>query len=285
MNPALIHSLRRTFDEPEADRQLDPEPNHRDSTDLNTRIAGGPLALVELILKNQPRLDRLIRQRDQQTELLTCFLLISLVGFAFYGVAMTMVFSTASVWPQLFRIDEVLAHRQESLLRFVVHDEATLAAPWLNGDAARLTFAYAVGLIAATGICLPSLYFYGLLAGIRMTAMDVVIHAVKSKAVAAVALVGILPIYATAGLAISIFHLSDTTRDYILLVGLAQPFIAGLAGTRSLYLSLSALTDTMAAERRIHRECFLQRLVLSWAAVYSAVTPVLIFTLWQRLQG
>ena len=26
-------------------------------------------------------------------------------------------------------------------------------------------------------------------------------------------------------------------------------------------------------------------LVLSWAAVYSAVSPVLIFTLWQRLQG
>jgi hypothetical protein len=123
------------------------------------------------------------------------------------------------------------------------------------------------------------------LSGVRMTMMDVVIHALKSKAVAAVTLVGILPIYAAFGLAIAIFPLPDVPRDSVLLLGLALPFIAGLSGTYSLYRGLSTLTDTMAADRRLDRECFLQRLVLSWSGVYSAVSPVLIFTLWQRLQG
>ena len=40
----------------------------------------------------------------------------------------------------------------------------------------------AFGLIAASGICLPSLYFYALLAGVRMTMVDVVLHTLKSKA-------------------------------------------------------------------------------------------------------
>ena len=118
-----------------------------------------------------------------------------------------------------------------------------------------------------------------------MTMMDVVIHALKSKAVAAVTLVGILPIYAAFGLAIAIFPLPDVPRNSVLLLGLVLPFIAGLSGTYSLYRGLSTLTDTMAADRRLDRECFLQRLVLSWSGVYSAVSPVLIFTLWQRLQG
>ena len=118
-----------------------------------------------------------------------------------------------------------------------------------------------------------------------MTMMDVVIHAIKSKAVAAVTLVGILPLYAALGLAITIFPLSGMIRDAVLLLGLILPFVAGLSGTYSLYRGLSTLTDTMTRDRRENRECFLQRLVLSWSAVYSAVSPVLIFTLWQRFQG
>ena len=110
------------------------------------------------------------------------------------------------------------------------------------------------GLIGATGICLPSLYFYGLLAGVRMTMMDVVIHAIKSKAVAAVTLVGILPLYAALGLAITIFPLSGMIRDAVLLLGLILPFVAGLSGTYSLYRGLSTLTDTMTRDRREYRE-------------------------------
>ena len=248
-------------------------------------IDKGPFALLELILKDPVRLDLLIRRPDQQVELLPRLLAISLIGFAFFGVAMALVLSSAAVWPHLYPIDAVLSGKESALFCMEAGNTPSAVASWLNGNAFRLIAAYSIGLIAATGICLPSLYFYGLLSGIRMTMMDVVIHALKSKAVAAVTLVGVLPIYAALGLAVAIFPLPVSLRDSVLQLGLILPFIAGLSGTYSLYRGLSSLTDTLEADRRIHRQCFLQRLVMSWAAVYSAVSPVLIFTLWQRLQG
>ena len=301
MNLNALKSLRKTFDEvDEAEEVTDflpdlPEDSVNNSStssyqkgvegDVEEPIGRGPLALLELILKDPRRLDRLIREPAEQPELLFRLLAVCLVGFTFFGVSMSLVLSTTLVWPQLSAIDQVLASTHGSLIRFQGDPAANLSTPWLNGNALRLIAAYAIGLIGATGICLPSLYFYGLLAGVRMTMMDVVIHAIKSKAVAAVTLVGILPLYAAFGLAITIFPLSGMVRDAVLLLGLILPFVAGLSGTYSLYRGLSTLTDTMTRDRREYRECFLQRLVLSWSAVYSAVSPVLIFTLWQRFQG
>ena len=295
MNPHVLESLRKTFDQPDiasrekAEWVVFDDDNSAANVQANDntieQVRGGPLALLELILKDPIQLDRLIRRPEYQAELVPRLLAISLIGFVFFGVAMSLVLSVATVWPHLFPIDAVLEGKQGMLLRFETEETSSLISPWVNGNAFRLIAAYAIGLIAATGICLPSLYFYGLLSGVRMTMMDVVIHALKSKAVAAVTLVGILPIYAAFGLAIAIFPLPDVPRNSVLLLGLVLPFFAGLSGTYSLYRGLSALTDTMAADRRLDRECFLQRLVLSWSGVYSAVSPVLIFTLWQQLQG
>ena len=295
MDLHALESLRKAFDATaprdtsEAQRvQFDDQVTLDQSVDSDTvtsPVTDGPLGLLELILKDPMRLDRLIRQPDRQRELLPWFVAISLIGFVLFGVAMSLVLSAAAVWPQLFAIDLVLSGTHRSFFEFKTFPTDSFASPWLNGQAFRLMAAYSIGLIAATGICLPSLYFYGLLAGIRMTMLDVVIHALKSTAVAAVTLVGILPIYAALGLAIAIFPLPEFSRDGVLMIGLGLPFIAGVSGTWSLYRGLSMLTDTMAANRRSHRECFLQRLVMSWAMVYSAVSPVLIFTLWQRLQG
>jgi hypothetical protein len=295
MNPHVLESLRKTFDQPNpasAEKAewvvFDDEQSGSGNPAKDDPVAqmrGGPLALLELILKDPAQLDRLIRKPEYQADLVPRLLAISLIGFTFFGVAMSLVLSAATVWPHLFPIDAVLEGKQVTPLQFESGQTTSLVAPWLNGNAFRLIAAYAIGLIAATGICLPSLYFYGLLSDVRMTMMDVVIHALKSKAVAAVTLVGILPIYAAFGLAIAIFPLPDIPRNSVLLLGLVLPFIAGLSGTYSLYRSLSTLTDTMAADQRLDRECFLQRLVLSWSGVYSAVSPVLIFTFWQRLQG
>ncbi len=253
--------------------------------DMIQPAESGSLGLLELILKAPEQLDRLIRDPARQAELLPRFLGISLVGFTFFGVAMSLVLSTSTVWPQLFPMEAVVAGREATPMRFAASSGNSLLTHWLNGDAWRLIAAYAVGLIAATGICLPSLYFYSLLAGVRMTMMDVVLQSLKSKAVAAVTLVGVLPIYATGGLAIAIFPMPDYWRDAVLLLGLILPFIAGTAGTYSLFRGLSGFADTMPEERRERRSCFLQQLVLSWAACYTAVTPVLIFTLWQKMQG
>lgn len=248
-------------------------------------IANEPLSLLELILKAPKRLDRLIREPARQAELLPRLLAISLIGFTFFGVAMSLVLTTSSVWPQLFPMEAVIAGREVTPLSFAPSGESSLLTQWLNGNALRMIVAYAVGLVAATGICLPSLYFYGLLAGVRMTLLDVVLQSLKSKAVAAVTLVGVLPIYATFGLAIAIFPMAIWMRDLLLMLGLILPFIAGTAGTYSLYRGLSGFADTMPAELRQERGCFLERLVLSWAVCYTAVAPVLIFTLWQRMQA
>ena len=39
--------------------------------------------------------------------------------------------------------------------------------------------------------------------------------------------------------------------------------------------------DTMPADRMASRACFMRRLVLSWSACYSAIMPVMIYSLWE----
>ena len=66
-----------------------------------------------------------------------------------------------------------------------------------------------------------------------------------------------------------------------MLLGLVLPFIAGLWGTVSLYEGFLQMCDTMPPGRAARRGCFLRRLVLSWSACYSAVMPVMIYSLWE----
>jgi hypothetical protein len=113
-----------------------------------------------------------------------------------------------------------------------------------------------------------------------MTMLDVVLQSLKAKATAAVALVGILPIYAALGLGVVVFDAPQPIRLAIFWLGLVLPYLAGLFGTHALYQGLSGFADTLAADRQSRRACFLRRLVLSWAACYTAVTPVMIHTLW-----
>ena len=244
------------------------------------------LGLVELILKRRDRLERLIREPARQSQLLPRFLAISLLGFVLFGVAMSLVFSAAGEWPRLAAIRDLVAGNAVRPVTFEpLAPGASRLSHWLDGSAPTLIAAYAIGLVAATGVCLPSLYFYGLLAGVRMTMLDVVIHALKAKATAAVALVGVLPIYAALGLGIVIFDVPAPVRAVTFWLGLILPFLAGVFGTYSLYRGFAGLTDTLPPDRRCHRECFLRRLVLSWAACYTAVTPVMIHTLWVLLRG
>ena len=62
---------------------------------------------------------------------------------------------------------------------------------------------------------------------------------------------------------------------------LLRPFAAGLFGANSLYTGFTGLADVLPAERRCRRACFLRRLVVSWSFCYTAVTPVMIYTLWE----
>jgi hypothetical protein len=149
------------------------------------------------------------------------------------------------------------------------------------GDGFDLIAAYDLGLIAAAGVCLPSLYFYGLLAGIPMSMARVTVHTVKAMSTTAVALVGILPIYMAFSLGAAIFQAPLVVTESVLWLGLVLPFVAGLFGVNSLYTGFTALTDALPEERRYRRACFLRRLVVSWSVCYTAVTPVMIYTLWE----
>jgi hypothetical protein len=246
--------------------------------------------LVELILKDRFALNRLMATDGNKIELATRFLGIALAAFLLFGVAMAVAFDAAGVWPKLAPLARWLDHPS---LRFVTYhappQSSTFAHSWLTGQAERLVIAYAFGLVATSCVCLPSLYFYSLLAGLRMSLTEVVLHTLKAKAVTAVALVGILPIYAALMLGAVVYVHSqsmDVDTQIIRLalgVGLILPFVAGLWGTRSLYVGFDELCDRMPKEFQANRACFLRRLILAWCGCYTAVAPVMIATVWQNL--
>jgi hypothetical protein len=258
-----------------------------ETTDKQLPITVGEisiLGLVEIVLKNRRGLHRLLRNPAVHAVLLPRLLAIALSGFVLFGVIMSLVLTVSNRWPALAAISAWIDAPTSRLISFgAIDSHWGKLGPWLNGQALVLTGAYAFGLIAASGIALPSLYFYCLLAGIRMTMLEVVVHAVKAKAIAAVALIGILPIYVAAAMGVVIFDIGIFWLHTTLILGLALPFIAGLWGTVSLYQGFAELCDTMPANRAATRECFLRRLVLSWSVCYSAIVPVMIHTLWQVL--
>lgn len=247
------------------------------------------LGLVEMILKDHRRLERAIRDPRLQPLLVSRFLTIALCSFALFGVALAVLLDAAGVWPQLTSLDRVFeATSQGRQLPFLsLATDSIGAGRWVDGSAWQMVFAYCVGLIAATGVCLPSLYFYGLLAGVRMSLIDVVLHSLKSKATAAIGLIGILPLYAAVGMGVVIvFGAAGERGVYPILnaaiwLGLILPFVGGLFGSCSMYRGFLGLVDTMPPERQRLRATFLRRLALSWMAVYTAVSPIMIFTLWE----
>jgi hypothetical protein len=159
---------------------------------------------------------------------------------------------------------------------------SVLADGWSSSlrPALALWLAYAVGLVAATGICLPSFYFYGLLAGVKITFPQVVTHCLKGMASTAIMLMGILPIYVAYALGMRVFGAPIALQQFVLSIGLVLPFAAGLWGVNSIYQGFMRLANTLPGRCRDQRTCFLRRLTLAWAACYTAVTPLMIHSLW-----
>jgi hypothetical protein len=240
--------------------------------------ASSGLAIVELVLKDRPALNRLIREPTAQAELIPRFLALDLVAFTLFGLTVAFVMSVAGYWPTLMDVPAFLEQDVEPLVGF---EPVTPVSVWLTGRVPALVAAYDLGLIATIGICLPSLYFYGLLAGVKMTFRDVVVHALKSQVVMSVVLIGILPGYVALGLATHIFQTPAQFTYLIVLLGMLLPFVAGLAGTYSLYTGFLELADTLPTRLQYERAIFLSRLLISWSVCWTAVTPVAIYTIWQ----
>jgi hypothetical protein len=218
------------------------------------------LGLAELLLKDRARADELLRDDSRQADLIPRFLVIALTSFTAYAWAMILLLDAAP-GPA---VPSVLAEGWSLSLR----------------PALALWLAYTVGLVAATGICLPSFYFYGLLAGVRITFPQVVAHCLKGMASTAIMLMGILPIYVAYALGMRVFGAPNPLQQFVLSIGLVLPFAAGLWGVNSIYHGFMRLADTLPGRCRGQRTCFLRRLTLAWAACYTAVTPLMIHSLW-----
>lgn len=243
------------------------------------------LDLIELLLKDQRQLDRLSQSSHAQRRLVPRLLAIGLIGYTVFGVTLSLFFAAARVWPELTATAQWLGDPRQALIDFVPRPDVPVWQYWLDGSALKLTAAFALGMIGAIGICLPSFYFYGLLAGVRTSMLHVTTLALKGMASGAVALLGALPLYFAVVLGLVVFAAPHGLVALVCVVGLALPFITGLWGTRSLYLGFVSLAATMKPEHRCRRECFLRRLLFSWSACFTAVTPVAIFTLWQAMSS
>jgi hypothetical protein len=222
------------------------------------------LGLAELLLKDHAGVDRMTRDDSRQADLIPRFLALALASFSIYSLATITVlhFVPGSALPPV------------------------VASHWSGGGIApslALWAAYTVGMIAASGICLPSFYFFGLLAGVRLTFLQTVAHVVKGKGATSVMLVGLLPVYVAVALGMIVFEVDECWLRASLYLGLVLPFVAGLWGVRSIHRGFLTLVDTIPQEQRHSRAVFLRRLTLAWAAVYTAVTPVMIWTLWNTL--
>ncbi len=221
------------------------------------------LGMAELLLKAPAQVDRLTRDADRQPELVFRFLAIALASFSLFAAVLVLLLDCV---PEA-ALPEVLAQRWKVGV----------------GPAVSLWLAYAVGLVAASCVCLPSFYFFGLLAGVRASWMQVTVHVLRGKGATAVLLLGLLPIYVAVVLGMVIFNAPIQALRPALWLGLALPFLSGLWGVLAIYRGFLSLADSLPPERLCRRTCFLRRLTVSWAAVYSVVSPVMIYRLWEVL--
>ncbi len=150
---------------------------------------------------------RLVRDEAHAPDLIPRLLAVALVGFTIFGIAATLIVNLGIALPSWVP-----------------------SARWSDGTWASLTLAYVLGLVAATGVCLPSFYFYGLLAGVKLSMLQATAHAVKCLAVTAVVLVGALPIYVAVALGMIVFSAPAEWMRLTIGLGLALTVRRGALG-------------------------------------------------------
>ena len=167
--------------------------------------------LVELMLKDPRRLDALIREDPLVPELIPRMLAVALVGFTIFGIAATLIVNLGGSLPSWVP-----------------------RARWSDGTWANLTLAYVLGMVAATGVCLPSFYFYGLLASVKLSMVQSAAHAVKCLAVTAMVLVGAVPIYVAVSLGMIVFSAPADLLQLDDHAGAGPTIRGGLMGSQNL---------------------------------------------------
>lgn len=207
--------------------------------------------MFELVLRGQRRLDELLRDEAALPGVIQRLLALSVLGLTVHGL--------------------------------VVGAAAQLLDPNRLGDfygrgtpALWMPLAFTFAFLGALCICLPSFYFYTQLSGLDASFRLVTAQALRAQATTAVLMLGVLPFYAAWILAHLVGLLDDPGRA--LSLGMALPFLVGLAGVRAVYQGFCALAAHLPVTHQ-RRGNFLKRMVLCWGVVYSAIAPVALYRL------
>jgi len=218
--------------------------------DLEPTIAN----LTEMTLKRPDDLRSVARDEELQPRVVLNLLLIGLAGIALFSMAFTIILACA---PPLDWVPRV-SLTDRSVLRPVL--------------------TYTIGMVGALGLCLPSFYFYGLLAGVRASMLQVTAISLHALANTGMILMGLLPIYVGAILGLIVLGATDgPLYPFLIGVGLLLPYVAGLATLRVMYRGFVDLVRTLPEARAESRAPMVRLLAVAWAMLYTAVAPV---TLW-----
>ena len=218
----------------------------------------GPISLLryfELLLKNRAELSAVLRAGDRLGDALQKLLAISLIGFGVYAATIAAVLHLSRVNGGLNRFG------------------------WIS-----LLVSYTIGPIATLGVCLPSFYFYALLAGVQPSMLQVAVQSVRAITVTSVLLLGIMPLYLAVVVGLYIIGgPQDSAFIQSLTAGFLLPIFAGVYGVVTFYKGFVDLASTLPPQRRRTRARFLTRMALAQAGLYAFVMPVMIYTLLDSL--
>ncbi len=211
--------------------------------------------MFDLMLRGEPRLNRLLRDEAALPELIQRMLSLSVLGLSVHGLVL-------GVAAELFPAQPGLAFFQ-----------AGTPVLWMP-------LAFVGAFLGALFICLPSFYFYTQLSGLDASFRLVTAQALRAQATKSLLLLGVLPFYAAwlLGAVVGVFE----SAGLALFAGMCLPFVVGLFGIGSVYRGFRALAEHLPVTHK-RRGAYLQRLVLCWGGVYTVVAPVALYRLAEAL--
>jgi hypothetical protein len=217
--------------------------------------------LTEMTLKRPEDVRAVVKDEPSQPRAILNLLLLGLAGISLYSVVFTAIVALAPAVDWMPRV--------------------SLKDP----SAARPLLTYAIGMVGALGICLPSFYFYGLLAGVRATMLQVVAISLHALARTGVILMGLLPVFVAAILGMVVLGATGgLAYQALMMAGVLLPFLAGLSTLPVMVRGFIDLIETIPEARAARRAPMIRLLALAWAVLYTTVAPVTLWAVKQQLE-
>lgn len=237
---------------------LSPDPSAATPTPTSAQLEDPDV--FELLLRQRDRADEVCAEPASAAALLPRLLAVGVVGVGAFALAQGLV---------LGRLDH--PHFLEPL--------TTGSLPW---RVLVIFAAYELGLMGAHVAALPSWYFYALLTGIRTHGWRLAVEAMRARATAALALLGILPVYVAAALGLSLLVPEGSgggLNAALILVtsaGFCLPFVAGLAAPAGLLRTLLRLAEQSDAVRpeASRRRARPWLMALAWTVLFASMAPL-----------